>query len=231
MTQAALFICEECNESFHECPRGGFHGPWAYSEAPDDVKEKAIQHRQRLSESDDFDTDFLFDDFETVAELLGITIDSTGRSTKHRTPAIYYSGFCSQGDGACFEGSYSYKKGAVKAIKEHAPRNEDLHRIAKGLQDLQRPAFYQLTATVRHTGNYFHAYSTTIDVYNLNPRTGEEQDTTEAQEEAISELLRDFMQWMYKCLEAEYDYQTGEEAAREYLNDADPDINEEGEEC
>jgi hypothetical protein len=71
-------------------------------------------------------------------------------------PCIYFSGFSSQGDGACFEGTYRYKKGSVKAIKAHAPQDKELHRIAKGLQEAQRPTRYSITANIKHRGRYYH---------------------------------------------------------------------------
>jgi len=60
--------------------------------------------------------DSTYEDAEQVAEVLGIDIKQRAIPTHGgRTidePAIYFSGFCSQGDGACFEGSYRYKTGS-----------------------------------------------------------------------------------------------------------------------
>lgn len=46
-----------------------------------------------------FDSDFIFDDIKSQCKIFGLEIDK-----------IYYSGFCGQGDGASFEGSYTYFK-------------------------------------------------------------------------------------------------------------------------
>ena len=43
-----------------------------------------------------------FDDAKAIGALMGMDIDG-----------IYFSGFCSQGDGACFEAGLSYRKGCA----------------------------------------------------------------------------------------------------------------------
>ena len=45
----------------------------------------------------DFDSQYVIEDMTECAKELGITVDN-----------IYYSGFSSQGDGACFVGHYEY---------------------------------------------------------------------------------------------------------------------------
>lgn len=231
--QAPLFVCESCGEALHDCERGGFHGPWLFKDAPEDVKQKAIKRQQTQAENDDFHTDCIYEDADSIASLMGIEIDSRqfktyGGSTGSE-PAIYFSGFCSQGNGACFEGSYSYKPGAVKAVKEYASQDKELHRIVEQLQYTQASAFFQLTATVKHSGHYYHSGCTSIDVTRTHPRTGDEINPTDDQEQSIKQLLRDFMDWIYSRLEAGYDYQTSEENARDYLEGQE--INEEGETC
>ena len=129
-------------------------------------------------------------------------------------PTIYFSGFSSQGDGACFEGDYSYKKGALKAIVAECPTDKTLHQIARDLQTAQQPYFYRLTATMKHSGHYYHAGCMSVDVegdsdiyYN---------DLSEA-EDNITEALRDFANWMYKQLENEYDYRMSDENVDESI--------------
>ena len=71
-----------------------------------------------------------------------------GGGTRQK-PCIWFSGFWSQGDGACFEGRYAYAPRASLRIRDYAPRDTELHRIADALQALQRLNFYQLTASFR----------------------------------------------------------------------------------
>lgn len=127
---------------------------------------------------------------------------------------IHYSGFWSQGDGACFEGFYSFKKGGVRAIKEHAPQDQELHRIAVRLSALQKRYFYGLTARVKHEGRYSHEHCTRIYVENTcNPNNEAPAEV----EEEVSDLLKDFMRWIYRQLREEYEYQVSEEAVAETL--------------
>lgn len=147
--------------------------------------------------------DNVYDDAKECAKLIGIQIDK-----------IYFSGFSSQGDGACFEGRYSYTKGAVAAIKAHAPQDTTLHAIAQDLQAIQKRVFYRASAIVKHTGHYYHEHSTTIRIDNDNDAYG---DIPQDVEEGIKDALRAFMQWIYRQLEREYEYQLSNECVDETI--------------
>jgi len=126
---------------------------------------------------------------------------------------IYFSGFSGQGDGACFEGSYQYKKGGLKALIDYAPQDEELHYIAKNLQSTQRKAFYQLTANVKHRGHYYHELCTYINIRDERDYHFLDDDL----EEEIKDELRSFMQWIYGKLEKEYEWLTSKEAIIESI--------------
>jgi len=149
-----------------------------------------------------------FEDYKAIGEIFGINISN-----------IFFSGFSSQGDGACFDGEYSYNKQAIKKIKEYASTDTELHRIAKDLQTIQSRYFYGLTASVKQSGHYFHAYCTNIEVYdNIHEEYygGDE----------ITRLLRDFMNWIYKSLEKQYWFLVSDEAVKETIecNEYDFDV-------
>lgn len=163
---------------------------YTFNELNDDAKEKArAWYRGGALDYDWYAA--VYEYAKECAKLMGIEI--------YR---IYFSGFWSQGDGACFEGRYAYQKGAIKAIKQHAPLDTTLHHIAKDLQLAQRPAFYRLCANVKQRGHYSHSGCTDIEVYN---REAPYDDVK--QEEDIKEALRDFMDWIYNQLEKEYEFQ------------------------
>ena len=126
------------------------------------------------------------------------------------------------GNGACFEGSYSYTKGSVKAIKDYAPKDETLHRIALDLQYCQRQCFYRISAHVKHSGHYYHSLCTNIDV--IDDRTEWEPENAEG----IRDALRDFMHWMYKQLETQYWYLVSEEAIKEAIQANEYEFYEDG---
>lgn len=184
---------------------------YTFDELSDDAKEHALDKLRDLNVSHEW-WEFTYDDAVRCAALIGIEIDR-----------IYFTGFSSQGDGACFEGSYSYAKGGLAAIKEHAPQDAELHRIAQALQDIQRAAFYRLTASVKQRGHYYHSLCTEIDVVN---GSGE---TTCAQYDAIKDTLRAYMEWVYARLESEYEYLTSDEQVKECIEANEYEFTENGE--
>ena len=102
--------------------------------------------------------DFVYEDFETICGILGVTLATSpvrlyGGGTRDKSQ-IFWSGFHSQGDGASFFGTYCHARGASKAIRAHAPKDTELHRIADELQAVQRRNFYQVRAPARHRGAY-----------------------------------------------------------------------------
>ncbi len=125
---------------------------------------------------------------------------------------IWFSGFCSQGDGASFEGYLSHAKGAAARIRDYAPTDATLHGIADRLRAIQRRNFYQLAAEVSHRGRHYHEYTMSIDVTRDSPNW---QPPTEEAVEIVTEALRDLARWLYRQLEAEYEHLTSDEAIEE----------------
>lgn len=168
-----------------------------------EAQDKALDKLRYMNVEDDYWHEYIIDDAKTIGKLLGIEIDQ-----------IYFSGFSSQGDGACFTGEYSYKEDAVNAIKEYAPKDEKLIRIAEELTEIQSKAGNTISATITHNDRYSHEYSVSIDV-NVDDEI--EGDL----EERITVELRNFMRWIYRTLEEEYYYQTKDEAIIETIEPND----------
>ena len=148
--------------------------------------------------------DAVYADFEQICAFLGITLATrsvrlTGGGSRQK-PCIWFSGFWSQGDGACFEGRYAYARGVSVSIRTYAPNDAELHRIAGALQAAQKRSFYQLTASICHRGRYVHEQSMDISV---ERSTG--QEIAGDAEEAIADAIRDLARWLYRQLEREYD--------------------------
>ena len=155
--------------------------------------------------------DFVFEVFGAVCRILGVTLGTSpvklvGGGTRER-PQIFFRGFWSQGDGACFAGAYRHARGATGGIRAHAPQDLELHRIADALQAVQRPNFHQLTADIRQRGNYCHEYTMAIEIERDSP-TG--QPMTDSAEATVIEALRDLARWLYRQLEHEYEHQTSD---------------------
>ena len=162
--------------------------------------------------------EYVYEDFQTVCDLLGVTLRTNsvrlmGGGTRE-TPRVYYRGFWNQGDGASFEASYAYARGASTAVRAHAPRDIELHAIADALTDIQRRNFYQLVGDIRQRGPYCHGYTMALDVERDSP-TG--QDMTDGAGEAVIEALRDLARWLYRQLEREYRYLSSDEIVDETI--------------
>ena len=180
---------------------------YTFEELSDDAKVKArAWYREGAFDYEWWE--FVYEDAKQCAEIIGIDIDK-----------IYFSGFWSQGDGACFEGSYKYKKGALKAIKEHAPKDTTLHGIALALQKEQKKHFYQLSAHTKQRGHYQHSGCMRVDVYN--------QDG-EIDNDEITDQLRYFADWIYTRLEAEYDFMNADAQVDENIISSEYEFTEEG---
>lgn len=199
---------------------------YTFGELSDKAKQRAIEDRRQV-EAENFDHDYIYEDFQTIAGILGIELGMRERRRAigvilHDSPKIWYHGFSSQDDGACFEGRYTYAREAHRAIREHAPQDEELHRIADELYRIQQAYSCSLTATITHTGHYYHSRSVDIDVDGDRNLPDETCKT-------VSEALRDLMDWLYKQLQTDYDYRTSDEAITEWLTDSDDEYTADGE--
>lgn len=186
----------------------------------EDAAREAARDWYRSSALDHDWYAFTFEDFERICAMLGITLRTHpirlhggGMRTE---PNIYFSGFASQGDGACFEGFYRYAKASQRRIRAHAPKDATLHGIADRLAAVQRRNFYQLTASIPQTGRYCHELSMLIGVAR-DASSG--QDLSLADEDIVIEALRDLACWLYRQLEAEHDYQLAEPQIDEALRE------------
>lgn len=186
---------------------------YQYEELSDAAKRKAREWYTSIP--DQFYVECVIEDAKEIAALMGWEIDH-----------IYYSGFWSQGDGAQFVGWMRYRKGCAKAVKQHAPQDTELHRIALAWQDLQRRHFYSLKAKVTSRGHYSHEYCTSFDCEDIRHNYGWIKD--EAVKEII-EIGRDFMRWIYKQLEAEYYHSVSDEVVEDNIINNEYEFTEEGE--
>lgn len=179
-------------------------------ELSDAARESARDWYRQGAPHDDWH-EFVFEDFEAICAIVGVDLGTYAirlyGGGSRQAPRIWFSGFFSQGDGACFEGNYRYARGASARIRGHAPQDTELHRITDALTAIQRGNFYQLEASIRHCGRYYHEYSMTIDVERSAPT---DQPLLGDAEEIVTEALRDLARWLYRQLEAEYDYQTAD---------------------
>lgn len=186
-------------------------------ELSDDAKVKARDwYREGALDHDWYE--FVFEDFERICAIVGVELKTIpvclyGGGTRQNR-GIWFSGFWSQGDGACFEGYYRYAPGGVRKLHDYAPADDELHRIASALQTVQRRNFFQLRATIAHRDRYYHEYTMAIGVERDSPTY---QGITVDAEEAVIEAMRDLAHWLYRHLEREHEYQASPEVVDEAI--------------
>lgn len=165
--------------------------------------------------------DSTYDCFKERMRGIGVEVDR-----------MYFSGFWSQGDGACFEGRVS---------------DWDLFLRSLGYTDkvLIQHAMDHFSFSVKHSGHYYHENCTSfyadlftpggyyeaamldfIETYSPYPvddlRSQAwiallcQYDSTKLEDE-FEEAFKDHMRQLYKDLEKEYDYLTSDEVVWESL--------------
>lgn len=209
---------------------------YSFDELSETAKEKA-RDWYRQATSDDFSqfgAESALEDANRMATMLGIDISThmvklMGGGTR-QDPTIYYSGFCSQGDGASFSGTYAYKAGSVQAVAKEAPTgdgkafkgNNELNRIARELQAIQRPHFYRLQASISASGRSL-SHFIGVDVERSDSVNVPSEDV-----DALTELIRDFADWIYRQLEREYEYLQSNESVDESIRANEYEFTEHG---
>lgn len=178
------------------------------------VSEKTIdKHRHINVEHHDW-WDCTCDMFEEDMKGQGIYISNT-----------YFSGFCSQGDGACFEGHLD----DVPLFLEKNYKPDDYPMIRKLLDSGGAVKF-----SVSHSGHYYHENSTRyyIEADRLEhcvdaPTDFHEQiveqwdsildkEIVDFEKQSV-EIFKNHMRTLYRKLEDEYDHLTSDEAVKETI--------------
>lgn len=166
----------------------------------------------------------VYSDFKEDMKAVGIDV--------HR---IYFSGFSSQGDGACFEGKLD---NALVYLDHH---HKDQHPVIRKLLENGGGVYINCD----HNGRYYHAYCTTFWAEHDPLHTVMDQPTEfheaiveqwgellvkemEDFEAAVTEQWRTYMHELYRKLEAEYEYLTSDEAVWETItaNELDTDAED-----
>ena len=148
---------------------------YSFNELDERGKERA-RDWYRQGDDDNYFAECILDKAPRLLALCGIQIDKLPRNGNHH--AIYWSGFSSQGDGACFEGSWNPATLDVATLKSECPAtykdaqgveqacegNTELHAIA---DESARLAALDPDSGIgwscKNTGHYNHEYSVTFD--------------------------------------------------------------------
>jgi hypothetical protein len=179
-----------------------------------------VRDRLRETEAQHWSGDDTIEDCRPTLETIGIAFNQLptrtagGKPTTRTEPDIAWSGFSSQGDGASFAGFYKYNPAALDAIRADRPTDDTLIGIVEDIEQLQRSNQGQITARLtRNNRQYCHPF--TIDVDVIDERI--EQDPPDATIDRLRRNLRGLMDWLYRQLEADYDYAQSDEAINELI--------------
>lgn len=184
---------------------------YTFNELSDSAKERARQWWREGSSDDAFWSECTIDEAKEQAKNMGLDIDR-----------VYFRGFWSQGDGACFEGSWN--AGRVKAGETakdwgDSPVTKEIRRIASEFEQFAQK-WPESSFSVEHHGHYSHEYCTYFSVSLGEEADNNEEISPEQWREAhdwIVDIARDYMRWIYKQLEKEYEYQNSDEVIDELL--------------
>lgn len=202
---------------------------YSFGELSDSAKNRARDWYRSGAFEDSFWSESTMDEAQEQGELLGINFRMRGN--RQTEPCIYWSGFSSQGDGACFEGTWYASE--VKASKVadgwgDDPATTEIKRIASELASVAE-RFPNARASVTHRDRYCHEHSVSFDIELSDESEDLSDEAQDSAREQITEALRDFMRWIYRQLEKEFEYVNSDEAVDESIIANDYDFTEDGE--
>lgn len=131
---------------------------------------------------------------------------------------VHYTGFSSQGDGACFTGAWSAADVEPGKTKEHAPKDETLHAIAAEVERIAA-LFPHASLKVEHSGgHYCHEFCTEFTV-SIADESGDEIDSIARfwRENDLINVSRRAMKWIYRQLESSYEWENADEQVDESI--------------
>lgn len=190
----------------------------------DELDEKAKERVRDWFRTDYPDYDWWncsYEDFKTVGGLLGITFDSN----KKASIPIWFTGFYQQGSGSSFAGTWYAEDVKAGKLKEHAPTDTELHRLADTFAELAKEN-PELSATIKAKGDNWITVDvehgeTRDEIVNAfeydSPEWKAETTKDDERADTLADALRDFNRWIYKTLEAEYEYLTSDEQVAESI--------------
>ena len=194
-----------------------------FEELSDKAKEKA-RAWFRDGNDDTHWADVVYEDAATLGAYMGIDLRTRTEKARNGEPMcglvnIYYSGFWSQGDGACFEGNWHAKAIDVAGLKQAAPQDTKLHVIADGLAAVAKD-YPEARATTKHSGHYYHSGCMAVD-WNVGTHPTEDDPPhswyDDFDSDSLTDLLRSFADWIYRQLEEAYEQENSNEQVDENI--------------
>jgi hypothetical protein len=179
----------------------------------DELKQELLERYRDINVDYDW-WDSIYDDFKVDMDIKGIHVDK-----------MYFSGFWSQGDGACFEGVVFVNQFAkfmevhdlcerYPAAKFFADQSELCVQIAKESHHY----CHENTVNVYlrdSTGNPYDDFTPRWEIYDTMQTLLDSEYA--ALELDCEEIIKGYMQELYSRLQKEYEYLTSEEVVWESI--------------
>ena len=196
-----------------------------YKELSDEAKEHAYQEFKEYRTTDTYWWEPVFEDWD--ARLQGVGISTS-------IEQMHFSGFHSQGDGACFTGRI-YLREFLEAHPDLKKEHARLYIAVIPFDDRGAACEYFDIELTRVGGSHYnHENTVHLGTWDLNilpeldDEEGEDYERLIIDAEAdIEEQCREYMRQLYRDLEKEYEYMQSIEC---FLEEVDyKDFDEEGE--
>lgn len=224
---------------------------YQFDELSERAKEKAREWYRNASADDTFWHENVIDDAADALKKCGF--DTYQRRAKlmdgttKLKPAIYFSGFWSQGDGACFEGTWApsdimpHEQFCTEypatwtnqdETPGHSESNAELQRIhAESVRLAALDPTNAISWRCRHTGHYNHENSVSFDYDDErgDGDGGDQENMLADIENEHVENARDAMRWIYRQLEREWEWINADEQVDESIRDNEYEFTEDGE--
>jgi len=172
---------------------------YSFDELSEDAQERALNEFRGINVEDGDWYENVYYTIRTAGGLIGLEIGEIHFDT----------------DSYCiFDAHYRYVRGAVKAVQAEFSWADDLCKVAKDLQDLQKRHFYSLSCAVTEgrSMNYYRCF-----------RFGEDYECDD-----LGDILDDFAHWARILLRNEYEWLTSDEAIQEAIEANEYEFTEEG---
>jgi len=197
-----------------------------YKDLSDTAKKHAFERHQEYAQSNDYYW------WESTQEYWVEKLEGLGIYTS--TEQMFFSGFGSQGDGACFTGSINLRE-FLEAHPDLKKEHAKLYMAVIPFDAIRGAAcdFYDIVLSRIVGSQYNHEYTIQIGSWEvdilpeLDDEEGEDYERLFVDAEAdIEWQCREYMRQLYRELEAEHDYQQSMEC---FLEEVDyKDFDEEG---
>lgn len=175
-----------------------------YQDLPEDRKEQIRNKHREAGLHDDW-YEYVYEDAKEIGTQFGLNIED-----------IFFSGFWSQGDGACYKGSLRFKACDESELPEEVRGvYRTLHEVDSLLKILDSDEYLYIGISLG--GRCTHEHNMLFEFYKESNETAEA--IVDSKEDDICEALRDYARWIYKSLEAEYEYLNSDEYIDEQLYD------------